>query len=92
VIFPVGTRSAPGERLPYQPGVVALAALGAPVIPVATDSGVVWGRRAFTKRPGTITLSILPALPADLPRAAMLDALQSAIETESDALLAQARR
>jgi len=91
VIFPEGTRSAPGERLPYQPGVVGLAALGAPVIPVATDSGLCWGRRAFTKRPGTIIISILPALSPGLPRHALLEELQSAIETESDALLKTAR-
>lgn len=86
VIFPEGTRSAPGERLPYQPGVVGLAALGAPVVPVATDSGLLWGRRAFLKRPGTITISILPALPAGLPREALLDRLRDAIEGESDRL------
>jgi len=63
VIFPEGTRAPPGELLPLQPGIVALAkATGLPVIPVATNSGRVWSRRAFTKRPGTITVRILPPL------------------------------
>lgn len=90
VIFPEGTRTAPGERVPYQPGVVAIAgASDAPVIPVATDSGRVWGRRAFHKRPGTIRVSALPPLPPGLPRARLLAALEAAIETETDRLLAE---
>jgi 1-acyl-sn-glycerol-3-phosphate acyltransferase len=90
VIFPEGTRTAPGERIPYQPGVVAIAAgSSAPVIPVATDSGRIWGRRAFHKRPGVIRISVLPALPPKLNRAALLAALEDAIETETAALLAE---
>nr|WP_246514408.1 lysophospholipid acyltransferase family protein [Neoroseomonas soli] len=87
VIFPEGTRTAPGERIPYQPGVAALAlATQAPVVPAATDSGLTWGRRAFHKRPGVIRVSVLPPLPSGLPRAALMKALESAIETESDRL------
>jgi 1-acyl-sn-glycerol-3-phosphate acyltransferase len=81
VIFPEGTRVPPGERRPYQPGVAALAAAtGLPVVPVATDSGVFWGRRAFHKRPGTITVAVLPPLPAGLRRDALLQRLEDAIE------------
>ncbi len=90
VIFPEGTRTAPGERVPYQPGVVAIAAAtSAPVLPVATDSGRIWGRRAFRKNPGVIRVSVLPPLPAGLNRAAMMAALEAAIETETAALLAE---
>lgn len=90
VIFPEGTRTAPGERVPYQPGVVAIAGLGvAPVIPVATDSGRVWGRRAVLKRPGVIRISVLPPLPAGLPRAKLLAELAAAIETETDRLFGE---
>lgn len=89
VIFPEGTRVAPGERVPYQPGIAALAAAtGLPVIPVATNSGLLWGRRAFRKRPGTIVISILPPLPAGLPRPVLIARLESLIETESDRLMA----
>jgi 1-acyl-sn-glycerol-3-phosphate acyltransferase len=87
VIFPEGTRTAPGERVPWQPGVAALAnASGAPVVPVATDSGLVWGRRAFAKRPGTIHVQILPPLPAGLPRAAFMATLEATVEDASAAL------
>ena len=92
VIFPEGTRTAPGERVPYQPGVAALAtATGVPVVPVATDSGLHWGRRAFQKRPGTIHVAILPPLPGGLPRAALMAALETAIEDASAALAGLAR-
>jgi 1-acyl-sn-glycerol-3-phosphate acyltransferase len=84
VIFPEGTRTAPGERVPYQPGVAAMAAAsGATVVPVATDSGRVWGRRAFRKTPGVIHVSILSPLPRGLPRAALMAQLEAAIETET---------
>ncbi len=90
VIFPEGTRTAPGQRIPYQPGVVAIAGLGmAPVIPVATDSGRVWGRRAVLKRPGVIRISVLPPLPPGLPRARLLTELAAGIETETDRLLGE---
>jgi 1-acyl-sn-glycerol-3-phosphate acyltransferase len=90
VIFPEGTRTAPGERVPYQPGVAALAAMAgpaAPVVPVATDSGRFWGRRAFRKQPGTLTVAILPPLPGGLGRAALMAALETAVETETTRLL-----
>ena len=91
VIFPEGTRVPPGERGAYQPGVAALAAAtGLPVIPVATDSGVLWGRRAFHKRPGTITVAVLPPLPAGLRRDDLLRRLEAAIEPETERLLGSA--
>ena len=56
VIFPEGTRVAPGDRRPYQVGTAALyRQLGVPVVPMALNSGLFWGRRKWIKRPGTIT-------------------------------------
>jgi 1-acyl-sn-glycerol-3-phosphate acyltransferase len=87
VIFPEGTRVPPDARAPYQPGVVALAqATGLPVIPAATNSGRVWGRRSFLKRPGEILLRVLPPLPPGLPRAELLPALEARIEAAQAAL------
>lgn len=78
VIFPEGTRAAPGSVLPILPGIAALAAsTGLPVIPVATDSGRLWGRRAFRKRPGVIRIAILPPLPPRLPRTELLERLEA---------------
>jgi 1-acyl-sn-glycerol-3-phosphate acyltransferase len=87
VIFPEGTRVAPGERAPFQPGIVALAtATQLPVIPVATNSGRVWGRRAFHKHPGEIVVAVLPPLPPGLGRAALLGELEARIEGAQAAL------
>jgi 1-acyl-sn-glycerol-3-phosphate acyltransferase len=62
VIFPEGTRVAPGERGTIHPGVVALArGLNLPVIQASTDSGRYWGKHAFKKYPGTLHVTIYPA-------------------------------
>jgi 1-acyl-sn-glycerol-3-phosphate acyltransferase len=88
VIFPEGTRVAPGQRIPYQPGIAGLAgALKLPVLPVATDSGRYWPRRSFARYPGIVTVAILPALPLGLGRQDLLTTLERAIETESERLL-----
>jgi 1-acyl-sn-glycerol-3-phosphate acyltransferase len=63
IVFPEGTRVAPGGRRPYQLGGAWLAAdSGAPVVPVAHNAGLFWPRNAFLKRPGTITVRIGPAI------------------------------
>ena len=59
VIFPEGTRVAPGRRGKYQVGGAWLAVKTAtPVLPVAHNAGELWRRRAFVKRPGVVTVSI----------------------------------
>jgi 1-acyl-sn-glycerol-3-phosphate acyltransferase len=78
VVFPEGTRVRPGEDVPLRPGIALLAnRTGLPVIPVATDSGLLWGRRAFNKRPGIIHIVIGPPIPPDLPQAEMVAALRA---------------
>ena len=63
VIFPEGTRIAPGARGEYQPGGAWLAVqTGTPVVPVAHNAGETWRRKAFLKRPGLVTVSIGTAL------------------------------
>ena len=81
LIYPEGTRTAPGEHRPYQPGVAALyGQLDLPVVPVALNSGLFWGRRQFVKRPGTITVEFLPAIPPGLPRRAFMAELEKRLE------------
>ncbi|MBM3346820.1 MAG: 1-acyl-sn-glycerol-3-phosphate acyltransferase [Betaproteobacteria bacterium] len=59
VVYPEGTRVAPGKRRAYQPGGAWLAVkTGAPVVPIAHNAGLVWPKNAFVKRPGTITVQI----------------------------------
>jgi 1-acyl-sn-glycerol-3-phosphate acyltransferase len=63
VIFPEGTRVAPGERGKYGMGGALLAAgTGAPVLPVAHNAGECWRRNAFLKYPGTVTMSFGPLI------------------------------
>lgn len=64
LIFPEGTRRAPGAPPDYKPGVVALyEGLDLPCVPVALNSGLFWPRRSLLRRAGTIVVEILPALP-----------------------------
>jgi len=87
VIFPEGTRTAPGQTLAYQPGVAALyQALSLPLVPAAVNSGLYWGRRAFVKRPGRIILSFLEPIPPGLPRREVMRELEARIETATAAL------
>jgi 1-acyl-sn-glycerol-3-phosphate acyltransferase len=66
VIFPEGTRMAPGTRGRYHLGGAWLACkTGTPVLPIAHNAGSVWGRNAFIKYPGTITVSIGPVIHPD---------------------------
>jgi 1-acyl-sn-glycerol-3-phosphate acyltransferase len=80
VIFPEGTRSEPDSPGTLQSGIAALASrTGLPVIPVSTDSGQFWGRRAFRKRPGTIRIVIGSPIPARTERKALMRALEDAM-------------
>lgn len=63
VIFPEGTRVAPGKRGKYGPGGSLLAVkAGVPALPVAHNAGVFWPRSSFVKYPGTIQVIIGPAI------------------------------
>jgi 1-acyl-sn-glycerol-3-phosphate acyltransferase len=93
VIFPEGTRTAPGRRLPYQGGVAALyQALRLPVVPAAVNSGLYWGRRSFRKRRGRIVLAFLDPIAPGLPRREMMAQLETRIEAATAALEREALR
>lgn len=92
IIFPEGTRRPPGAPPDYKTGIVLLYnALNVPCVPVALNSGYFWPRRSWWRRPGTIVVEILDPIPPALPKAEFLDRLQSAIETASSRLLAEAK-
>jgi 1-acyl-sn-glycerol-3-phosphate acyltransferase len=93
VIFPQGTRVAPGVSAPYQPGAVALyARLGCPVVPIALNSGCFWPRRSFRKYPGRIVIELLEPIPPGLAKAAFMTELERRIETATARLEAEARQ
>src|SRR5205085_5952217 len=63
VIFPQGTRVAPGEKIQFKRGGALLAeATGYPVVPVAINSGEFWPRHGFLKKSGTIHVIIGPVI------------------------------
>lgn len=73
VIFPEGTRVAPGRRGELRQGIVAVAqSVTVPVLPAATDSGKSWGRNAFSKTPGVVHVWLHPPLPPELSRGELL--------------------
>lgn len=79
IIFPEGTRTAPGAPISLQPGIAALSThTGLPVIPVATDAGLYWKPGSLMKRPGTIHIVVGAPLPAGLRRAQLLPAIAQA--------------
>jgi 1-acyl-sn-glycerol-3-phosphate acyltransferase len=91
LIFPEGSRAAPGQRLPYRPGAAALyTQLGLTCVPVALNSGLFWPRRQFRRRPGRIVLEFLPPIPPGLTRRTFAETLETAIETATDRLIAEA--
>jgi 1-acyl-sn-glycerol-3-phosphate acyltransferase len=69
LLYPEGTRVAPGARPELRAGFAGLyKGLNLPVLPVAVNSGLVSPRRSFIKRPGTITYLFGEIIPAGLPR------------------------
>jgi 1-acyl-sn-glycerol-3-phosphate acyltransferase len=87
LIFPEGTRMPVDEPLRFKRGVELLyRTLGAPALPVALDSGRCWPKASHLKMPGTITLSILPPIPAGLSAAVFARRVEAAIEAEASAL------
>lgn len=91
LIFPEGTRRAPGAPPDYKPGVVLLyEGLRAPCCPVALNSGLFWPRRSLTRYPGVIIVEFLDPIPAGLPRKEFLARLKDAIETASGRLIEEA--
>jgi 1-acyl-sn-glycerol-3-phosphate acyltransferase len=91
VIYPQGTRVAPGAERPYKVGTAVLyQQLGQDCVPVATNIGVFWPKRGVLRRPGTAVVEFLPRLPAGLPREEFMARLEFEIETVSNALMAEA--
>ena len=92
VVFPEGTRVAPDARGDYHPGIAAIyARTDRPVVPVALNSGVFWGRRTFMKYPGTIVVEFLPPIPPGLDRRKFLSELETRVEEATAKLVAEAR-
>lgn len=91
VIFPEGTRSAPGAQPNYRPGIHFLyEKLGIPVAPMALNSGLFWPRQAVRRQPGTIRAEFLDPIAPGLGREAFVDCLRERVEARSLELTRQA--
>ena len=87
IVFPEGTRTRPGEKVPYHVGIAALySQCDAPLIPVALNSGLFWGRRSFVKHAGCIIIEFQPMIHAGLKRAAFIEKLEGTVENASNKL------
>ncbi|MEL6774712.1 MAG: lysophospholipid acyltransferase family protein [Pseudomonadota bacterium] len=91
VVYPQGTRIAPGAAAPYKRGAAIFAeALDLPIVPVAVNTGVFWSRDGRLAGPGTAVVSFLEPLPRSLVGEDALGSLEQRIEEASAALLAEA--
>ncbi|SER68395.1 1-acyl-sn-glycerol-3-phosphate acyltransferase [Tranquillimonas rosea] len=90
IIYPQGTRVAPGVDAPYKTGTgVLYQQLGQPCVPVATNVGAFWPRRGVVRKPGLAVVEFLPEIEPGLPLPHFMDKLRQDIEGASDKLLAE---
>jgi 1-acyl-sn-glycerol-3-phosphate acyltransferase len=93
VIFPEGTRRAPGAEPNYKYGIVHLyAETGAICLPMALNSGLFWPRRSFLRYPGTIVAEVLEPIAPGLDKKVFAEQLAQEIETATVRLIAEGER
>lgn len=91
LIFPQGTRTPPGAKRPYMPGVAAIyKGANIPVIPVALNAGLFWPRKLMDKQPGIITVEYLEPIEPGLDRKTFMKVLEERIELATARLEAEA--
>ena len=63
IVYPEGTRVAPGETRKFGiSGALLATETGAPVVPIAHNSGYFWPRHSILKRKGVIRVVIGPPI------------------------------
>lgn len=91
IFYPEGTRTLPGQRVPYKHGVGTVQrATHLPIIPVAVNCGMFWPRRGLPIRRGVSVIEFLPPLTAGAKSSVVIETLFEQIETASDRLYAEA--
>lgn len=84
IIYPEGTRRAPGAAGDYKVGVFAMyKELAVPCVPVATNAGLCWPGKGLRLKPGHVVLEILEPLQAGLDRTDFMTQIENVIETAS---------
>lgn len=93
VIFPEGTRRAPGAEPNYKFGIVHLyGETGMTCLPIALNSGLFWPRRSFLRLPGTIVAEILDPIAPGLSKDEFAMRMQQDIEAATARLIAEGER
>lgn len=81
IIFPEGTRVKPGTCGSYKSGLLFLAQnLNVPVVPVALNTGLFWGKNSFLRYSGKVIVEFMEPMPDNLPKKEFLELLQQRIE------------
>ena len=88
IIYPQGTRIAPGAKVKYKIGTYILyRESGQPCYPVAANVGIYWPRRGILRNPGTAVIEFLPPIEPGLSEEAFMARLENEIEVATDHLL-----
>ena len=91
IIFPQGTRAAPGAQMPYKIGTgVLYEQTEQDCVPAATNVGVFWPRHGILRKPGVAVVEFLPTIKAGKPVKAFMAELEVAVETASNSLMEDA--
>jgi 1-acyl-sn-glycerol-3-phosphate acyltransferase len=91
IIYPQGTRVAPGAQKDYKVGTgVLYQEMGVPCVPVACNVGVFWPRRRIFRAPGTAVVEFLPAIAPGLPLRDFMARLEAEVEEASNLLMREA--
>ncbi len=91
IIYPQGTRVAPGVARAYKIGTgVLYEQTGEPCVPAATNVGVFWPRHGIRRKPGLAVVEFLPVIEPGRPTPAFMADLEETVETASNRLMAEA--
>jgi len=91
IIYPQGTRVAPGDMKPYKVGPSVLyRELGTPCVPVATNVGLFWPRKGIMRKPGLAVVEFLDPIAPGMAREPFMKHIEQAIEGKTDDLMRQA--
>lgn len=91
IIYPQGTRIAPGVRAPYKIGTgVLYEELGQPCVPAATNVGLFWPRKGILRKPGLAVVEFLPPIEVGLGKRDFMARLESEVEDASNRLMKEA--
>ncbi|WP_418594846.1 lysophospholipid acyltransferase family protein [Ponticoccus sp. (in: a-proteobacteria)] len=91
IIYPQGSRIAPGVRAPFKVGAALLyEQTGQTCVPAATNVGLFWPRKGILRKPGLAVVEFLPPIAPGLDRETFLKRLEQEVETASNALMLEA--